>query len=134
MTRSSAVAAAISILVLAACTSSSSTSTPTSPGSTVSASPSASAGSESVQLTVMEFNVEYGGTGVDFSSVPAAIEAAGADVVGIEEAYANTARIAEGLGWPYYDPRLQLVSRLPLIDPPEGKGVYTFVEVAPGRV
>jgi hypothetical protein len=134
MRRSSAVAAAISILVLAACTSSTSTSAPTSPGSTVSASPPASAGLETVQLTVMEFNVEYGGTGVDFSSVPAAIQAAGADVVGIEEAYANTAKIAEALGWPYYDPRLQLVSRLPLIDPPEGKGVYTFVEVAPGRV
>src|SRR5262245_12023873 len=123
MRRFSAVAAALAVLVLAACTSSSSTTAPTSSGSTAqpSASPSPTEGSDSVQLTVMEFNVEYGGTGVDFSSVPAAIEAAGADVVGIEEAYANTAKIADALGWQYYDPRLQLVSRLPLIDPPEGK-------------
>jgi endonuclease/exonuclease/phosphatase family protein len=136
MRRSTAIAAALPFLVLGACTSSGSSVAPSASGSsaTAPASPSTSAGSETVSLTVMEFNVEYGGTGVDFSSVPAAIEAAGADVVGIEEAYANTAKIADALGWQYYDPRLQLVSRLPLIDPPEGKGVYTFVEVAPGRV
>ncbi len=82
----------------------------------------------------MTFNIEYGGEGVDFHSVPAAIEAADADVVGVEEAWGNIPKIAAALGWDYYDVRMQIVSRYPLLDPPGGDGTYTFVEVAPGRV
>jgi hypothetical protein len=120
-----ALALALAALSLNACTSDS---------PTVDTATSASAASADTQLKVMTFNIEYGGEGVDFSSVPKAIEAAGADVVGVEEAWANIPKIADALGWPYYDVRMQIVSRLPLLDPPEGKGVYTFVEVAPGKV
>ena len=88
----------------------------------------------STRIKVMVFNIEYGGEVVDFNSVIRAIRASGADVVGIEEAWGNTARIARRLGWAYADPRLQIVSRLPLIDPPGGDGLYTFVQTAPGRV
>jgi endonuclease/exonuclease/phosphatase family metal-dependent hydrolase len=126
-----AVAMALMLVGLGACTSDSPT-VQVSPSGTASG-PATSAGG-SVPLHVMTFNIEYGGEGVDFSSVPAAIEAAGADVVGIEEAYANMPKIAAALGWQYYDPRLQVVSRLPLLDPPDAQGVYTFVEVSPGRV
>jgi hypothetical protein len=86
-----------------------------------------------MSLRVMEFNVEYGGTVVDFSGVPAAIEAAGADVVAIEEGYANMPAIAESVGWPYYDNRSQVMSRFPILRPP-GDRPYVLVEVAPGRV
>ena len=86
------------------------------------------------RITVMEFNIEYGGDVVDFHSVIRAIRASGADVVGIEEAWGKTARIAHRLGWGYADRRLQIVSRLPLIDPPGADGLYTFVQTAPGRV
>ena len=82
----------------------------------------------------MEFNIEYGGTVVDFHSVIRAIRAADPDVVGIEEAWGRTAEIAKDLGWGYYDRRLQLISRLPLIDPPGADGAYTFVQTSPGRV
>jgi hypothetical protein len=88
----------------------------------------------SVNLRVMEFNIEYGGTVVSFKSIVEAVQAADADVVGIEEAWGNIPRLAEALGYPYYSVRLQIISRLPLIDPPHGGGVYLFVEVAPGRV
>ena len=81
----------------------------------------------------MEFNIEYGGTLVDFGSVVDAIRASGADVVGIEEAWGNIPRLAGALGW-NYDIRLQIVSRYPLVDPPGADGIYTFVAVAPGRV
>jgi hypothetical protein len=91
-------------------------------------------GEPSTTLRVMTFNVEYGGEGVDFDSVPAAIQAADADVVGVEEAWGNVPKIAEGLGWDHYDVRMQIVSRYPLLDPPGGEGIYTYVEVAPGRV
>ncbi len=86
-----------------------------------------------IVLRVMEFNVEYGGEGVDFAGVPAAIEAAGADIVAIEEGYANMPRIAGSVDWPFYDPRTQVMSRYPLLTPP-GNEPYTYVEVSPGRV
>jgi endonuclease/exonuclease/phosphatase family metal-dependent hydrolase len=81
----------------------------------------------------MEFNIEYGGTQVDFAGVPAAIRAAGADVVALEEGYGNVPRVAKALGWPYYDVRTQVVSRFPLLTP-SNAGPYVLVEVAPGRV
>ena len=117
---------ALAVLAAAACTSSSST---TDPGTTGSPAPA-----ETMPLRVMTFNVEYGGEGVEFDSVPATIEAADADIVGVEEAWANIPKIARALGWEHYDVRMQLVSRYPLVDPPDGDGTYTFVEVAPGRV
>jgi endonuclease/exonuclease/phosphatase family metal-dependent hydrolase len=89
--------------------------------------------SEALELNVMEFNIEYGGNNVD-ASVIEAIQAADADVVAIEEAYGKMPRIAAELGWPYYDAGLQLVSRFPLLAPPESDGLYTFVAVRPGRV
>ena len=69
-------------------------------------------------LRVMTFNIEYGGEEVDFSSVAKAIVAADADVVAINEGYGNIAKVAADLGWPYYDVRSQIVSRLPLLTPP----------------
>jgi hypothetical protein len=86
-----------------------------------------------VVLRVMEFNVEYGGTAVDFDGVPAAIEASGADVVAIEEGYASMPAIAASVGWEHYDPRSQVMSRFPLLTP-AGDEPFVFVEVAPGRV
>jgi endonuclease/exonuclease/phosphatase family metal-dependent hydrolase len=87
-----------------------------------------------VNVRVMEFNIEYGGTVVSFDSIVDTVLAADADVVGLEEGQGNVQRLAEALGYPYFNTRLQVVSRLPLIDPPNGDGLYLFVEVAPGRV
>ena len=87
-----------------------------------------------VSLKVMVFNIEYGGTQISFAKVAQAIKKSGADVVGIEEAWGHIPRLAQQLGWPYYDNRLQIVSRYPLVDPPGGNGIYTFVQVAPGQV
>lgn len=123
-------------MLTGACTASSSTpSTTTAEHASLEQGVSgAGAPSSTTELKVMEFNIEYGGTGVDFSSVPRAIRLAGADVVGIEEAYAHMPRIAKALGWDYYDPRTQVASRYPILAPPDGSGLYTYVEVAPGRV
>ena len=84
-------------------------------------------------LRLMEFNIEYGGSQVDPDSVPAAIKAAGADVVAIEEGYATMPKIAEALGWKYYDERTQIVSKYPLLAPADA-APFTYVEVAPGGV
>jgi endonuclease/exonuclease/phosphatase family metal-dependent hydrolase len=82
----------------------------------------------------MTFNIEYGGTEVDFAKIVEALRVADPDVVGIEEGEGNIERLATELGWPYFSTRLQLVSKLPLIDPPGADGVYELVEVAPGAV
>jgi endonuclease/exonuclease/phosphatase family metal-dependent hydrolase len=102
-----------------------------------------------VDISVMTFNIFYGGDDLDletgdfcevadgceasFDAVVATVRASGADVVGLQEAERNTRRLADSLGW-YYDERNHLISRFPLIDPPGADGVYAFVEVAPGRV
>jgi endonuclease/exonuclease/phosphatase family metal-dependent hydrolase len=84
-------------------------------------------------VRVMQFNIEYGGTVVDFDSVPAAIEAADADVVAVQEAYGHTCRIARALDWDYCDPRTQTLSRLPLITPADPTAPEVLVAVEPGR-
>ncbi|MGZ4198686.1 MAG: endonuclease/exonuclease/phosphatase family protein, partial [Thermoleophilia bacterium] len=71
---------------------------------------------------------------VSFAKVAEAIKASGADVVGIEEAQGHIPRLAHLLGWPYYSTRYQVVSKLPLIDPPASRGLYLFVETQPGKV
>jgi len=65
-------------------------------------------------VTVMTFNVWYGGVQVDFPAIGRAIRAADADVVGIQEPEGNLGRIARSAGLPYYDPTLHLISRYPL--------------------
>lgn len=85
-------------------------------------------------LKLMTFNIEYGGHHVSFDKVIEAIKIANPDVVAIQEAANYIDKIKMALGWKYSDKRLQLVSRLPLIDPPDGHGIYTFVELSPGKV
>ncbi len=87
-----------------------------------------------MNLRVMNFNIEYGGTVVSFDSIVRAAQAAEADVIAVEEGFGNVPRLAKALGYPYFNVRLQAISRLPLIDPPHGDGLYLFVEVVPGRV
>ena len=99
----------------------------------VSESP-ASAGAPPVKLKVMVFNIEYGGTQVSFKKVVEAVKAASPDVVGLEEAETNTGRLAKLAGYPYFNGGMQIVSRYPIIEPSGAKGVYAFIELAPGRV
>jgi endonuclease/exonuclease/phosphatase family metal-dependent hydrolase len=65
-------------------------------------------------VTVMTFNVWYGGVQVDSASIGAAIRAAGADIVGVQEPEGRLRRIARSAGLPYADPTLHVISRYPL--------------------
>lgn len=86
-------------------------------------------------VEVLVFNIEYGGTLVDFSTVVAAIQRTGAELVAIEEAYGNLERLAEELGWPFFDRRTHIVSRLPLLPSSNAEGIaFDFVEISPGCV
>jgi endonuclease/exonuclease/phosphatase family metal-dependent hydrolase len=73
-----------------------------------------------------------GGCPETLEQVAATIEAADPDIVGLQEGTANECVLADLLDW-HCEPRLQLISRFPLIDPP-GVDVYAFAEVTPGRV
>jgi endonuclease/exonuclease/phosphatase family metal-dependent hydrolase len=109
----------------------------------------APAADPSVTLRVMSFNIFYGGDELNlqtrqFCKDPAgcpetldqvanAIRAAGADVVGLNEATMNTCPLAQKLGW-HCSARTQVISRYPIADPPGANGLYVFVEPLPGRV
>lgn len=99
-----------------------------------SATPVAAAATEPIELRVMTFNVWLGGVQVDLAQVVAAIKAARADVVGLQEVEGHTREIADALGWLYVDERLRIISRYPLLDPPGANGLYTFIEPQPGQV
>lgn len=86
------------------------------------------------QIKVMTFNIWIGGSVVDFNKVIEAIKISGADVVGLQESDGNAARIATLLGWPFVNESLQIISKYPLIQPGDGAGLYTYVQIAPGQV
>jgi len=94
----------------------------------------ATAGEDALELRVMTFNVEYGGTVVDFNKVIEAIRVARPDIVGLEEPAGNTRDMARRLGWDHANIRTDVISRFPIIDPPAGDGHYVFVEVRPGEI
>jgi hypothetical protein len=56
---------------------------------------------EAIELRVMTFNIEWGGTNVSFDNVVKAIRLSDADIVGIQEAEGNLARLAAELDWHY---------------------------------
>jgi endonuclease/exonuclease/phosphatase family metal-dependent hydrolase len=138
----------VGALTLVGCTGTTSSAVKSSPATTQTGPSSAfsSTSPRPINLRVMTFNIEYGGTEVDFASVSKAIKAAHADVVAINEGYGNIPRLADALGWPYFDIRTQVVSRFPVLTPPgsdsfrlrrgarttDGRAV--FVEVVPGGV
>jgi len=115
------VAPIVGLAVLAACTSTSSAT-------------STSADSASVALRVGTLNMEYGGEVIDFDKVVEAALALDADVLAVQEPWGHVPRLAGDMGYPYYDTRRHIVSRLPLLDPPGSPAEYTYVEVSPGRV
>lgn len=84
-------------------------------------------------LRIMSFNIELGGAYVDFDSVIRAIKSADPDIVALQEPYGELGKIAGRLGW-HYNLRNHIVSRFPLLDPPEADGIYLLVEVAPDQV
>jgi endonuclease/exonuclease/phosphatase family metal-dependent hydrolase len=85
-------------------------------------------------LTVMTFNVWYGGAQVEFDRIGNAIEAAGADVVGVQEPEGNLRRIAAVAGMSYTDETLHLMSHYPIYAVERGGVRFAYVAVGPGRV
>ncbi len=118
------------------------------PAAATAATPAAADGA-AITLKVMTQNMFYGGDDLvpatetfcpvadgcpeNLLRIEQVIRLSGADVVGLQEAERNTDVIARALGW-YSSARDHVISRYPIVDPPDGDGVYVFVEPAPGRV
>ena len=84
-------------------------------------------------FSVLTYNIENGGAQVSFDKTVEVIKKSGADVVGLQEAWGNTGRLAEEVGWEYYDPRQHIISRFPLFEAPDSEGLYLLIEVKPGK-
>ena len=88
---------------------------------------------ESIELRVMTFNIEWGGTNISFDNVVNAIRLSDADIVGIQEAEGNLPRLAAELGW-HYNLQNYAISKFPILDPPNANRLFVYVEVRPGQV
>ncbi len=86
-----------------------------------------------VTLKVMIFNIWLGGDQVSLPKVVEAIREADADIVLLQEAEGQTARLAELTGLAYASPRTHVISRFPLFDPPDRDVDYVLAEVQTGR-
>jgi endonuclease/exonuclease/phosphatase family metal-dependent hydrolase len=86
-----------------------------------------------IRLRVMSFNIRYGAHYSTIQAVVKAIVAARADVVGIDEPFGKTRKIARLLGW-HAAPRLHTISRYPILQPPGSVGRWGYLLVGPGRV
>jgi endonuclease/exonuclease/phosphatase family metal-dependent hydrolase len=104
-----------------------------------------------VDVSVMSFNVWYGGEQVSLEKIGEAIRLANPDIVGVQEADGNLARIAAVAGMPYVDPRRRLLSRWPIFDSGSGErteqgaspysttgldrdALHAWIMIRPGRV
>ncbi len=118
----------VSVGALASCTSSTDSAGSPSPGIPTGGSSSAET-TDPVSLSVLVFNVEYGGT----PATDAVIGHVGADVVGVLESYNRLPKIAAAAGYPYYDVGLQILSKYPILEPSGAHGLYAYIEVSPGE-
>ena len=82
-----------------------------------------------VSLSLLVFNVEYGGT----HATDAVMADVHADVVGVLESYNRLPEIAAAAGYPYYDVGLQILSKYPILEPSGADGLYSYIEVRPGE-
>src|SRR6478609_2879137 len=82
-----------------------------------------------ISLSLLVFNVEYGGT----KATDAVIADLKADVVGVLESYNRLPKIAAAAGYPYYDVGLQIMSKYPILEPSGAHGLYAYIEVRPGQ-
>jgi endonuclease/exonuclease/phosphatase family metal-dependent hydrolase len=89
---------------------------------------------EPTDLSVMAFNIWYGGVQVDFPAVVAAVRAADADVVAVQEPEGNLRRLADAAGYAYVDDSLHLMSRFPIF-PGERDGLrFGYIALDPLHV
>ncbi|CUR57618.1 exported hypothetical protein [metagenome] len=125
MRRSVLALAGLFTATLAGCTSA----PPTPDPRPESRSATASAVAAPAPLSLLVFNVEYGGS----RSTDAVLADLDADVVGVLESYNRLPEIAAAAGYPYYSVGLQILSKYPILEPSGADGLYALIEIRPGE-
>lgn len=93
-----------------------------------------------VILTVMSFNVQYGGEQLSLVHTAEVIRRAGADIVGLQEIDGQLRELARLSGLPFHDDRRRILSRWPLFDSgagyrrAAGRAPYSIVGLDPDAV
>lgn len=100
------------------------------PGPTSPDPSTAAPAGDPMPLTVLEYNIEYGGN----ASTDKVMRSVDADIVGVLESYNRLPEIAANTGYPYYNVGLQLLSKYPILEPSGADGLYALIEVRPGEV
>src|ERR671919_2875593 len=92
--------------------------------------------SEEIELSVMTFNIWYGGEQVSFAQTAEVIRAADPDLIGVQEPDGNLRLLADAAGFSFVDEKRNIISRYPLFDPDtaDHKYPYTRILVRPGRI
>lgn len=85
-------------------------------------------------VRILSFNILYGGDEIDYDKVIELIKKANPDIIGFQEAEGNIPKIAKSLGWKYYDSRIHLISKYPIISHKSSAWYYVLLEISPGRV
>lgn len=86
------------------------------------------------ELSVMAFNIWYGGVQIDFETVAKAIRTVNPDVVAIQEPEGNLRRLADAAGYAFVDESLHLMSRFPIF-PGEQDGLrFGYIALDPLHV
>ncbi len=93
------------------------------------ANPSSAIPAKPLSLSLLVFNVEYGGSPAT-NQVIADLDA---DVVGVLESYNELPQIAAKTGYRYYNVGLQIMSKYPILEPSRANGLYSYIEVRPGE-
>ncbi|MER7472898.1 endonuclease/exonuclease/phosphatase family protein [Micromonospora sp. NPDC000018] len=86
---------------------------------------------EKTRLKVMTLNTAVGGQNSSATAVAEAIRTTGADIVGIQEPFGSVQTFKQVTGF-YYNDRLGILSRFPIID--NGQRDYVYIAVRPGEV
>lgn len=86
-----------------------------------------------IELSVMTYNIRQGGVHGPWRKTVEAVRVSGTDVVGLQEPFGRTRKLARSLGW-YAAPRLHTISRFPIVEPPGSDGLWGWLLVAPGKV
>lgn len=120
---------AVALLTLAALTIAAAGCTSSSNPGQPSTAPSPASAAGPMPLSLLVFNVEYGGT----RATDAVMADLDADVVGVLESYNRLPEIAAKAGYPYYDVGLQILSKYPILEPSGADGLYSYIEVRPGE-
>ena len=128
------LALVLGALLLAGCTGSADSTSSPGPSTTPATTPATTSAadtqaSEPIPLSLLVFNVEYGGTKAS-DAVMADLDA---DVVGVLESYDRLPKIAKAAGYPYFNVGLQILSKYPILEPSGADGLYAYLEVRPGE-